>query len=236
VRASVTKWAGLRRRTGLRDERRAGAEHPYPWRSREDQSADMVGVSTAALEGRAHIAGSVLVRLPADASFCAALGRARHAQSGQSVRVGRVGETVCNGVRLSWESFGEGAPVLLIAGTGAPPITWQVGGFVPALVESGYRVATFANRGIEPSQSPPGPYSVAEMAVDTAQLIEALALSPCRVVGYSLGGQIAEELCYRHSEQVDEVVLLASAGRSTASCGFTCAPRSTSQPQWIRPY
>jgi pimeloyl-ACP methyl ester carboxylesterase len=54
------------------------------------------------------------------------------------------------------------------------------------------------------------------MAVDTAQLIEALELSPCRVVGYSLGGQIAEELCYRHSEQVDEVVLLASAGRSTA--------------------
>jgi pimeloyl-ACP methyl ester carboxylesterase len=132
------------------------------------------------------------------------------------VRVGRGGETVCNGVRLSWESFGEGAPVLLIAGTGAPPITWQVGGFVPALVESGYRVVTFANRGIEPSQSPPGRYSVAEMAVDTTQLIETLELSPCRVVGYSLGGQIAEELCYRYSDHVDEVVLLASAGRSTA--------------------
>jgi pimeloyl-ACP methyl ester carboxylesterase len=128
----------------------------------------------------------------------------------------RSGETVCNGIRLSWESFGDGTPVLLIAGTGAPPITWQVEGFAPALVESGYRVVTFANRGIEPSESPPGPYSVAEMAVDAAQLIEGLDLSPCRVVGYSLGGQIAEELCYRYPDYVDEVVLLASAGRSTA--------------------
>ena len=137
---------------------------------------------------------------------------------GQSVRVSLEGEALCNGVRLSWQSFGEGPPVLLIAGTGAPPVTWQVGGFVPALVESGYRVVTFANRGIEPSESPPGPYSVAEMAIDAAQLIEALDLSPCRVVGYSLGGQIAEELCYRYSEHVDEVVLLASAGRGTAFC------------------
>jgi pimeloyl-ACP methyl ester carboxylesterase len=60
------------------------------------------------------------------------------------------------------------------------------------------------------------PYSVAEMAIDTAQLIEALGLLPCRVVRYSLGGQIAEELCYRHPKHVNELVLLASAGRSTA--------------------
>jgi pimeloyl-ACP methyl ester carboxylesterase len=54
------------------------------------------------------------------------------------------------------------------------------------------------------------------MAADTAELIERLELAPCRVVGYSLGGQIAEELCYRHPRLVREVVLLASAGRSTA--------------------
>ncbi len=130
--------------------------------------------------------------------------------------MGLSGETVCNGVRLSWESSGVGPPVLLIAGAGAPPVTWQVGGFVPALVESGYRVVTFSNRGIEPSEAPPGPYSVAEMAVDTAQLIEALDLAPCRVVGYSLRGQIGEEVCFRRPELVDEAVFLASAGRSTA--------------------
>jgi pimeloyl-ACP methyl ester carboxylesterase len=126
------------------------------------------------------------------------------------------GETVCNGVRLTWESIGEGSPVLLIAGAGAPPATWQVGGFLSALVDAGHRVVSFANRGIEPSECPPAPYSIAEMAADTAQLVESLKLAPCRVVGYSLGGQIAEEMCYRHPELVGEVVLLASAGRATA--------------------
>jgi len=125
---------------------------------------------------------------------------------------------VCNGVRLSWESFGAGEPVLLIAGTGMPPAGWQVGEFAlaPALVDAGYRAVTFANRGIAPSQAPTVPYSVADMAADTAALVEALELAPCRIVGYSLGGQIAEEMCYRHPELVTDVVLMASAGRSTA--------------------
>ncbi|HEY8216093.1 MAG TPA: alpha/beta hydrolase [Acidimicrobiia bacterium] len=124
-------------------------------------------------------------------------------------------ETVCNGVRLSWESFGDGEPVLLVAGTNMVPILWQLA-MVPALVDAGYRVVTFANRGIEPSDTPPAPYSVGEMTEDTAALIDALDLAPCRIVGYSLGGFIAEELCYRRPELVRDVVLLASAGRGSA--------------------
>jgi pimeloyl-ACP methyl ester carboxylesterase len=87
---------------------------------------------------------------------------------------------------------------------------------VSALVDARYRAVTFANRGIEPSESPPGPYSVEEMAADTARLVEALDLAPCRIVGHSLGGKIAEEMCYQHPELVSEVVLMASAGRGTA--------------------
>jgi pimeloyl-ACP methyl ester carboxylesterase len=128
----------------------------------------------------------------------------------------RVGETICNGVRLYWETHGEGPPVLLIAGAGAPPMTWHAGGFISTLVEAGYRVVAFANRGVEPSESPPAPYSVEQMAGDTAELIAALDLAPCRIVGYSLGGLIAEELCCRHAELLGDVVLLASAGRGSA--------------------
>jgi hypothetical protein len=110
----------------------------------------------------------VRLLLDTERRFCAPVGdqlrrrsvrlRGEHGEprTGNLCAVSRVGETVCNGVRLSWESFGDGAPVLPIAGTGAPPITWQVGGFAPALVESGYRVVTFANRGIEPSDAPSG--------------------------------------------------------------------------------
>jgi pimeloyl-ACP methyl ester carboxylesterase len=126
-----------------------------------------------------------------------------------------MGDTVCNGVRLAWDTFGDGEPVLLIAGTNMPPVMWQLA-LVPALVEAGFRAVTFANRGIDPSEAPPAPYSVAEMARDTAALIESLDLVPSRVVGYSLGGFIAEELCIQRPELVRDVVLMASAGRATA--------------------
>lgn len=120
-----------------------------------------------------------------------------------------------NGVELAFESFGTGEPVLLIGGSGMPPAGWQFSQ-VPALTAAGYRVVTFASRGVSPSQAPPPPYTIADMAADTAALIEHLGLAPCRLVGASLGGFIAEELTRSRPDLVRAAVLIASAGRPTA--------------------
>jgi pimeloyl-ACP methyl ester carboxylesterase len=120
-----------------------------------------------------------------------------------------------DGVRLSYEVTGEGEPVLLIGGFGMPPAAWHIHQ-VPALSGAGYRVVTFANRGVLHSSAPPGRYSVAAMTADTAGLIEHLRLGPCRVVGVSLGGFIAQELARLHPRLVRAAVLLASAGRATS--------------------
>jgi pimeloyl-ACP methyl ester carboxylesterase len=124
-------------------------------------------------------------------------------------------DVVCNGVRLNYERSGSGEPVVLISGTQMPPVLFDLA-LTPALVEAGYSAVTFSNRGVEPSESPPAPYSVAEMAADTAALIEVLGLGPSHLVGYSLGGFIAEELCYARPDLVRDVVLLASAGRGSS--------------------
>ena len=120
-----------------------------------------------------------------------------------------------NGVRLAYEVVGEGEPVLLIGGFGMPPTAWHIHQ-VPALTEAGYRVVTFANRGVLRSSAPPGKYSVAAMTADTVGLIEHLDLAPCRVVGVSLGGFIAHELARVHPHLVRAAVLVASAGRATS--------------------
>ena len=126
-----------------------------------------------------------------------------------------MGDVICNGIRLSYEDSGDGEPVVLIAGTGMPPIVWYLG-LAQALLGAGYRVVTFANRGIEPSDAPPAPYTVEEMAKDTAALIETLDLGHCHLVGFSMGGFVAEELCYRRGDLVRDVVLMASAGRPSS--------------------
>jgi pimeloyl-ACP methyl ester carboxylesterase len=124
-------------------------------------------------------------------------------------------DVVCNGVRLDYESIGTGDPVVLISGTQMPAALFHVA-LVPALVDAGYRVVTFSNRGVAPSEAPPAPYTVREMALDTAALIDSLEVAPCHLVGYSLGGFIAEELCYLRPDLVRDVVLMASAARASS--------------------
>jgi thioesterase CepJ len=123
-------------------------------------------------------------------------------------------DATVNGVRLSYEEHGEGDPVLLVCGLGQPAFTWAAS-ILPGLVAAGYRVITFDNRGMSPSDSPPAPYTVADMAADTAALIEQLDVAPCRVVGYSLGSWIAEVLAADRPELVRAAVCIAGLNPST---------------------
>ena len=126
-----------------------------------------------------------------------------------------MGEAVLNGVRLSYEIAGDGDPVVLVAGTGMSGSGWELLG-APELRAAGYRTITFDNRGVGSSDGPPGPYSVADMAADTAALIEHLGYPRTRVIGISLGGSIAQELTRTRPDLVQATVLWAGAGRVPA--------------------
>src|SRR2546430_6527401 len=115
-------------------------------------------------------------------------------------------------VELSYDRFGTGDPVLLICGTGQVALSWQIYQ-VPALVGAGYEVVTFDNRGIPPSDCPPAPYSVKQMAEDAVGLIEHLGLAPCRVAGLSLGALIPQELALAHPDLVRSAVMMGTIGR-----------------------
>ena len=122
---------------------------------------------------------------------------------------------VVNGVRLAYEVSGDGDPVLLIAGTGMPASAWELHG-APKLRDAGYRVITFDNRGTGDSDGPPGPYTVTEMAADTAGLLEHVGCGTALVVGLSLGGSIAQELARTRPDLVSAMVLWVGVGRSPA--------------------
>ena len=119
-------------------------------------------------------------------------------------------------VTLAYEVLGEGEPVLLVPGCGQPAAAFQLG-LAPALARAGYRVVLYDNRGVEPSSSPPAPYSVAQMAGDALGLLDHLGITaPVRVAGHSLGGWIAETLAIDHPERVRAAALMGSANRPTS--------------------
>jgi pimeloyl-ACP methyl ester carboxylesterase len=120
-----------------------------------------------------------------------------------------------NGIRLSYERAGRGEPVLMIMGQAAGGNVWTMYQ-VPALISAGYEAITFDNRGVPPSDVPPGDYSLADLVADTIGLIEALDIGPCRIVGTSLGGLIATELAVSRPDLVSCCVLMAMRARSDA--------------------
>ncbi|MET1007068.1 MAG: alpha/beta hydrolase [Propionibacteriaceae bacterium] len=110
-------------------------------------------------------------------------------------------------VRLAWTEKGQGEPLVLIMGLNAPGSAWQ-----PHVDQwsHAYRCLLVDNRGAGSSPAPPGPYTTAMMADDYAQLIDELQLGPCRVVGISMGGAIAQELALRRPDLVERLVLVAT--------------------------
>jgi len=117
-----------------------------------------------------------------------------------------------NGVRLHYEDYGSGEPVVLVPGSGASGRVWRTHQ-VPALIAAGFRAITVDNRGVSPSETP-GEITIEAMAADLAALIETFALGPCRVVGVSLGSIIIQELLVTRPDLVRQAVLMATRGRS----------------------
>ncbi|MBM9510735.1 alpha/beta fold hydrolase [Actinacidiphila acididurans] len=118
-----------------------------------------------------------------------------------------------NGIQLSYQRAGSGDPVLFIMGSGASGRMWTMHQ-TPALVRLGYECITFDNRGIAPSDTPPGRYRLDDLLADTKGLIDGLGLGRCHLVGMSLGALVAQELALHHPETVRSAVLIATRGRA----------------------
>lgn len=120
-----------------------------------------------------------------------------------------------NGIHLSYQRSGKGEPVLFIMGSGAAGHVWTMHQ-TPAVLRAGYEAVVFDNRGIGGSDAPAGKYSLADMVADTKGLIDALELGPCRIVGYSMGALIAQELAIYTPQLVRSAVLMATRARTDA--------------------
>jgi pimeloyl-ACP methyl ester carboxylesterase len=122
---------------------------------------------------------------------------------------------VVNGINLSYDDYGSGDPVVLITGSGATGKIWTLHQ-VPALTAAGFRVITVDNRGMPPSDLCPDGFTIEDMVDDTVGLIELLDIAPCRIVGYSLGAMMVQELLLAHPDLITQAVLSATCGRSDA--------------------
>ena len=112
-------------------------------------------------------------------------------------------------IDIAYKTFGNGDPILLINGLSAAMDIWD-----PTLLETlayDHTVIIFSNRGIGNTTSGNGQnFSMALLANDTAGLLDALNVTRADVLGYSMGGIVAQELALNHPDKVGRLVLFAT--------------------------
>ncbi|WP_037319573.1 alpha/beta fold hydrolase [Salegentibacter sp. Hel_I_6] len=91
-----------------------------------------------------------------------------------------------NTIKLAYEDYGEGQPVILIHGWPLSHKMWEYQ--VEKIVEAGFRCISYDRRGFGDSDKPWEGYDYDTLASDLNDVITALGLSDVIIVGFSMGG------------------------------------------------
>ncbi|MDX1707183.1 MAG: alpha/beta hydrolase [Desulfobacterales bacterium] len=124
---------------------------------------------------------------------------------------------------LYYELVGRGQPLVMIRGVGSNVDHWY--DQVPALSRK-FQLLVFDNRGIARSSDPGGPFSIRDMAADTIALMDAVGIKKAHVLGYSMGGMVAQEMAVNYPQKIAGLILVAT------DCGISLRIRA--QPEVTR--
>ena len=123
-----------------------------------------------------------------------------HNISTKQVRVGDID--------ISYKAFGKGDPLLLIMGYSGSMYSWDP--IVLKGLSTNHTVIVFDNRGIGNTTIGSKNFTIEQFATDTAGLLDALKINKSDVLGFSMGGMIAQQLTLNYPDKVDDLIIYAS--------------------------
>jgi pimeloyl-ACP methyl ester carboxylesterase len=113
-----------------------------------------------------------------------------------------------DGAQIVYRRIGSGRPLLVLNGFAATSADWDPS-FLDGLSSSN-ELILLNNRGTGGSTDDGQPFYIAELAADAARVIETLSLERASVMGWSMGGFIAQALALNYADRVDKLVLLST--------------------------
>jgi pimeloyl-ACP methyl ester carboxylesterase len=114
-------------------------------------------------------------------------------------------------IDIAYKMLGRGKPILLISGASSDMNAWKSSTL--GNLSSNHTVIVFDTRGIGNTTTGSKPYTIQQLANDTAGLLDALKIQKADVLGYSLGSHVAQQLTVTHPDKVNRLILIA------ATCG-----------------
>ena len=112
-----------------------------------------------------------------------------------------------NDVKLYYEIYGEGEPVILLHGNNSSMARLK---YQQEYFKGNYKVIGLDSRGQGKSTSSETRLSYELMADDVSQLIKKLGLEKVNIIGWSDGGNIALILAMEHPEQIKSMAIMGT--------------------------
>src|ERR1051326_5570925 len=113
-----------------------------------------------------------------------------------------------DGAEIAYRRVGKGRPLLVLNGFAATSADWDPS-FIDRLASSN-ELILLNNRGIGGSTDDGQSFDIEKLAADAAHVIETLGIEHASVMGWSMGGFIAQAFSVKYAARVNKLVLLST--------------------------
>ena len=118
------------------------------------------------------------------------------------------GKIQLDDVQIAYRRMGTGRPLLVLNGFAATSADWDPW-FIEALASSN-ELILLDNRGLGSSSDNGLPFEIAQLADDTVRIVDGLGIERPSLLGWSMGGFIAQTVGMQHPTRINKLVLLSS--------------------------
>jgi len=113
-----------------------------------------------------------------------------------------------DGAQIVYRRVGKGRPLLVLNGFAATNADWAPS-FIDRLASSN-ELILLNNRGIGSSTDDGQSFDIEKLADDAMHVIQAIDIRRASVMGWSMGGFIAQAFAVKYADRVDKLVLLST--------------------------
>ncbi|MDP1623611.1 MAG: alpha/beta hydrolase [Bacteroidales bacterium] len=110
--------------------------------------------------------------------------------------------------KIAYKSYGSGFPLIMCTGYATNMDLWSTR--VIEILQQEYRVIVFDHRGMGLSTNADSSMSITSMAEDLNELLIALKIDKAHILGWSMGGFVAQMFAINHPGKVKKLVLYAT--------------------------
>src|SRR6184192_296883 len=120
-----------------------------------------------------------------------------------------------DGAEIGYRRVGNGRPLLVLNGFAATSADWDPS-FIDGLTSSNELILV-DHRGIGGSTDNGKRFDIAQLADDAADVIEPLGFERTSVLGWSMGGFVAQTLAMEYPDRVHKLILLSTDSGGTGA-------------------